>query len=67
MLVVGTFRIQACDNGFVVFDNDRFNDWGSVFGFTSSEEAKNWATYAHSFKTGRTFKSYPEWLSGFHA
>lgn len=59
---IGTFDIvPQRRGGFDVFDRDAFNNWGSRMGFVTLAQAERYATWAHAFKTGRTFQSLATW------
>lgn len=54
--MIGTFRItQTGADAFDVVDTCAFNNWGVSMGHVTRASAEAYATWAHAFKTGRTF------------
>ena len=57
---IGTFRVSndfALGKPFSVRDDCEFNNWGVEF-FRDERHAIAYATWAHRFKTGRTFSEF---------
>lgn len=55
---IGTFRIVRTDNGVVVRDADKFNNWGCKY-LLDMPAAKAWAHLAQLQKSQRVFHSKP--------
>lgn len=58
---VETFDIYSDGVSYTLWDTDEFNNWGERNGIYSADTARQWATWAHLFKTGRTYQTFCEW------
>lgn len=60
--MIGTFKIvETGPDAFDVVDTCTFNNWGVTMGYVTRASAESYATWAHAFKTGRTFSSVAEY------
>jgi len=56
---IGTFEIEKDTFGaWIVRDTCAFNDWGVARIEGPETHARNYATWAHRFKTGQTFTDW---------
>lgn len=58
---IETFELWPVDGRFVVDDTDSFNSWGRAE-FATLQAAREYATWAHAFKGGRTMSGFIDWL-----